>query len=140
MNAARVLVVCAIAGGMGACSTTHQEARSVIEGVDRFRRAENAQKPDLADALAKLVCTDAEVCATKDACVRSAAATARGLRLQREVEDSLARVKKGELAPSDPKATSLGTKLDEADKALEEGHQALAPCDEKLTRLRVKYR
>jgi len=129
----------AVCGGVG-CSTTRQEARSVIEAVDRFRKAENVQKPELADALAKVPCSDPEVCATKDACVKSATATARGLRLQREVEDGLAQVKAGTLDKSDPKAIALGPKLDEVDKALAEGNDALATCDDKLTSLRVKYR
>lgn len=139
MIAARALVAWGLVAAVGSCTTTHQDARSVIEGVDRFRRAENAQKPELADALAKLPCADSEVCATKDACVSSAASTARGLRLQKEVEDTLAQVKKGTLPASDPKATSLGAKLDDADRALAQGNQALVDCDQKLTRLRVKY-
>lgn len=125
---------------LGGCSTTRQEARSVIEAVDRFRKAENPQKPDLADALAKVPCSDADVCAARDACVKSASATARGLRLQHEVEDGLAQIKAGTLDKTDPKAIALGPKLDDADKALAEGNAALEACDEKLTPLRVKYR
>lgn len=123
-----------------ACSTTRQEARSVIEAVDRFRKAENPQKPELADALAKVPCSEPEVCEARDACIKSASATARGLRLQREVEDGLARIKAGTLDKSDPQAVALGPKLDEVDKALAEGNAALEACDDKLTPLRVKYR
>jgi hypothetical protein len=119
-----------------ACS--RGEARSLIEAVDRFRKAPTEQQPPLADALEKVPCSDDEVCAAKDACVKSASATAKGIRKKQEVEQVLAEVLDGSLAKTDPRATKSFVELDESDRLRKEGNDALTACDEKITALRMK--
>lgn len=131
----------ALLGAAAACtSPTKQEAKSLVSAVDRYRRAENTEKPELADALEAVPCTDAEVCATKDACLAVSRPTAKALRLQREVSQGVADIQDGGLSPYDPKARAFPDKIDESEKLLAEGQAALEACDEKLTALRLKYR
>lgn len=119
-----------------ACS--RGEARSVIEAVDRFRKAPTDQQPPLADALEKVSCSDDEVCTAKDACVKSASATAKGIRKRQEVERTLAEVLDGSLPKTDARATKSYMDLDESDRLMKEGMEALPACDEKITTLRIK--
>ncbi len=122
-----------------ACGGTKREAAVVVNAIDRYREAENNRKPELADALAALPCSDAEVCATKKACVAASDPTARGLRLQKEVEQGLADITSGKLKKDDPAARALSTKLDESNRLREQGDQALDECNRQVTALRIKY-
>ena len=122
-----------------ACSHT-QEAKSLIEAVDRYRKAPTDQQPPLADAIEKVQCSDDEVCSAKDACLKSASATAKGIRKRQEVEKTLAEVLDGSLAKTDPRASKSYVDLDESDRLMKEGMDALPACDEKLVALRVKSR
>jgi hypothetical protein len=117
-----------------------QEAKTLVFAVDHYRQADNAEKPELADALEAVRCTDPEVCATKEACLAVARPTARALRLQREVARGVAEMQDGALSPYDPRARSFPEKIEESEKLLAEGQAALEACDAKLTALRVKYR
>lgn len=119
------------------CSHT-QEARSLIEAVDRYRKAPTDEQPPLADAIEKVQCSDEEVCAAKDACQKSASATAKGIRKRQEVQKVLADVLDGSLPKTDPRATKSYADLDESDRLMKEGMDALAACDEKLVALRMK--
>ena len=110
----------------------------MIEAVDRYRKAPTDQQPPLADALEKVPCSDDEVCAAKDACVKSASATAKGIRKRQDVERTLAEVVDGSLSKTDPRATKSYADLDESDRLMKEGKDALPACDEKLTTLRIK--
>lgn len=121
------------------CSHT-QEAKSLIEAVDRYRKAPTDQQPPLADAIAKVQCSDNEVCAAKDACLKSASATAKGIRKRQEVEKVLAEVLDGSLPKTDPRAMKSYGDLDESDRLMKEGMDALPACDEKLVALRLKSR
>lgn len=127
---------CALLVLLATCS--RGEARSVIEAVDRYRKAPTDQQPPLADALEKVPCSDDEVCAAKDACVKSASATAKGIRKRQDVERTLAEVVDGSLSKTDPRATKSYADLDESDRLMKEGKDALPACDEKLTTLRIK--
>jgi len=135
MRAAILVLVCVGA----ACGGTKREASAVVGAVDRYRQAENVAKPDLADALAKVPCTDAEVCATRDACVAAADPTARGLRLQHEVEQGLADLNANKLTKDDPTARALPAKLAESTRLRDQGDQALQACERQVTALRMKY-
>jgi len=118
------------------CRPAGDEARALIAAVDRYRQASNDDKPGLADALDKVPCSDAAVCAAKTACTKSADATARGLRLQKEVKQGLDKVEAGAGA-ADPHA--LADKWTEAGNKLDEGYKALEDCNAKTERLRAEY-
>ncbi len=111
----------------------------LVPAVDQYRAAANSQKPELADALDKVPCSDPEVCAARDACTKAADPTAKGLRLQKEVEQGLDDVKSGKLAADSEKAKGLPGKLQESGKLLKQGFDALKDCDERVERLKVKY-
>jgi len=124
-----------------ACTNpARQEARSLVEAVDRYRKAENPEKPPLADALEKVSCSDDEVCAAKDACTKTATPMAKALRKQRDAEIAILQVADGAIPKTDPRATALPGELDEVDRLIKESQDALASCDEKITALRVKSR
>ena len=122
-----------------ACDGTKDEARALTKAVDAFRTAPNDKKPELADALEKVPCTDADVCAVKDACTKSAVPTAKGIRLQKEAEQGLADLKAGKLAAGSAEAKGLQAKVDLANQESEKGLNALEDCDNRVTRLKVKY-
>jgi hypothetical protein len=115
------------------------EAASLVAAVDRFRSAENAEKPARLPDLEAAPCTDKEVCAAKAACVAYARPTADGLKLKSEVEVRLAELEQKRLDPESETARALPAKLEDASRALERGHAALADCDAKTMGLRVKY-
>jgi hypothetical protein len=62
---ARTYVYIATIGVVLATSACHtkEEARALVSAMTSFRKAANEDKPALADALDKVPCTDAEVCA-----------------------------------------------------------------------------
>jgi predicted transcriptional regulator len=124
---------------VGACSTGKQEAASLIAATDRFHKAENVDKPDRADAIARVVCTEAEVCEAKRVCESASKSTARALVLKAEVERGLAALEQGALARTDDAAAALPEKLDEAERLLNLGHEAMPACDQKILALRARY-
>ncbi len=116
-----------------------QEAAQVVEATDRFRKAANATRPAMVETLRAVKCTAADVCKARDACLASAEATSKGLRLKAEVEQGLGAVEKGTLAKDSPEARGLGAKLGEAESLLNEGFAALPACDDQLMALKRKY-
>lgn len=111
----------------------------MAEAMARFRKADNVAKPAMVDALRSVRCTAADVCRARDACLASAEATARSLRLKNEVEQGLSAVEKGVVAKDSAEARALGPKLDEAESLLREGFAALPNCDDQVMGLKRKY-
>lgn len=128
-----------LAASLVACTSSKQEAASLVAAVDRFHRAENADKPEREKAIAQVVCAEAEVCEAKRLCDAAAKATAAGLLLKGEVERGLAALEKGALAKTDEAAQALPGKLDEAGKLLADGHAQMPACDQKILALRGRY-
>jgi hypothetical protein len=124
---------------LAACGGTKREASAVVGAIDRYRDADNDHRPEKADLLDAVPCSEAEVCAAKTACTKSADPTAKGLRLKREVEQGLADVQSGKLARDDPAAQALPGKLDESQRLMEEGQKAMGECSQLATALRIKY-
>ena len=108
------------------------EARALVSAVDAYREAPNDDKPAKADAISRVGCTDDEVCKAKDVCKKSADATAKGLRLQAEIQ---AAVKDGGKMEAD----ALQKKFEEANSDLAEGYGMLEDCRSKTEALREKY-
>jgi hypothetical protein len=133
----RLLVVLLFA--LAACGGTKREASAVVGAIDRYRDADNDHRPEKADLLDAVPCSDAEVCAAKTACMKAADPTAKGLRLKREVEKGLADVQAGKLSPQDPAAQAMPGKLDDSQRLMDEGQKALDQCDQLATALRIKY-
>ena len=108
-----------------------EEARAVVSAVDAYRAASNDDKPAKADALDKVPCTDEQVCAAKAVCTKSADATAKGLRLQQEIQ---AIVKKG-----GGDRTEMENKWKDASSDLAMGYGLLEECRTKTQALREHY-
>jgi hypothetical protein len=124
---------------LGACTSTRRDARSLLEAVDRYRKAEMKAKGPLADALAAVSCSAAEVCAAKAACLASAQPTVKGIALKVEVEAALADLHAGKTTQEDVASRGLAQKLDQATGLLEEGEAKLSACDAQITALRLEY-
>jgi hypothetical protein len=125
--------------GLGCANPAKGEASTLVANVDRFRRAENAEKPSLLPAIEGSPCTDQDVCAAKDACLAHAKPTAEGLVLKTEVQRGLSDLEDKRLAPDAAAAAALPEKLYEASRLLDRGHAALAGCDQRILVLRAKF-
>jgi hypothetical protein len=126
---------------VSACSSgSRREAQAVAQAVERFRRADNAQKPAMADALRATPCTEADVCRARDACLASAEATAKAMRLKNEIELGIAALERDAMARDSDEALGLPQKLDEAEALLKEGFDRLPLCDDAIVGLKRQYR
>jgi hypothetical protein len=134
----RALLTMTIVALAACTSATKREAAALADAVDRFRIAEDAQKPGAAAMIRAAACTDAAVCDVKTACVSAGDKTARALELKSEVEARLADLESKKLAPDDPAARALPLKLDESERLLREGRAAMHDCETKLSALRLK--
>ena len=136
-----VLLGVSVFASLVACSSgAKREAGSLVEAVDRFRRAENVAKPAAAAAVRATSCTDAEVCAARTACLAAIDPTTRALELNAEVERALVELEAKRLAPTDPAARELPKKLDESERLLGQGKAAMVACDEQTLALKLKHR
>jgi hypothetical protein len=124
---------------LAACDGNRGDAERVITAVDRYRRADNAEKPARADELEATPCNGSEICRAKDACLASAKPTAKALRLKADVEKTLAAIEKSEVARDSPEALGLSKKLDDAEAALKDGFDHLQSCDDQIIALRRKH-
>lgn len=135
----RIFVVFALL--FAACNLeAKQEADSLVRAMERFRKAENKDKPDMIGVVKNTKCSAADVCAARTECLAYADATARALKLKRDVELSLFAVESGAIPKDSEDAKALPGKLDEAEKLLKEGFGHLQPCDDQLMALRRTYR
>lgn len=116
-----------------------REAATLVDAVDRYRRADDAAKEAEGQAVAALACTDPRVCDAKQACVAAMEPTTRGLALKDEVVSRLADLEQKRLAPDSPEAGALPGKLDEAERLLKDGRTKMGACDARLTDLRVAF-
>ena len=116
-----------------------QEAAQVVEAVDRFRKADNAAKPATVETLRAVKCSASDVCKARDACLASAEATSKALRLKSEVEQGLSAIEKDAMPRDSSEARALPAKLDEAESLLKEGFAALPACDDQIMALKRKY-
>ncbi len=136
----RVALIAMVLAGAACDAAAKREAEQLVSAVERFRRAGNAEKPAMVDAIRAVTCTDGEVCRAREDCLASAEATANALRLKSEVEQSLAALEKGQLAKDSPEALALASKLDTAQGLLDQGHTRLAACDDETMALKRKHR
>lgn len=116
-----------------------RRAASLVAAVEQFRRAENAARPARVEAIRAVACAPDDVCRARDACLASAEPTAKALTLKAEAENAIGRLERGELAKDAPEARALPQKLDDAQRLLDEGHDALAACDDALIALKRRY-
>lgn len=116
-----------------------REATTLVAAIDNFRAADNAYKPAAAKAVGAVACTDKNVCEAKQACFAAIDATARGIALDREVEQGLTDVEAHRLAADDPSVRALPEKAKQARALLDQGHAAMPACDEKIVALKVRF-
>jgi hypothetical protein len=137
---ARALSLVVVAAVLACESPERAEAQRVVAAVDRFRQAQNPDKPTAADALRAVPCSAPDVCRTRDTCLLTADTWGRAIRLKSEVEKGLDAVEKGTLSKDSDEAKALPKKLDEAEALLKQGHDNLQPCDDQVMALRRKHR
>jgi len=123
----------------GCASAGKRETSALTEAVDRYRRANNASNAAEVAAVAGVLCTDAQVCDAKRACVGAIDPTVRALSLKDEVGRKLADIEAGRLAPDSAEAQELPVKLDLATNLLRDGHAKMDDCDKRLSELQLKY-
>ena len=126
----RALILLLLAG----CdSAARNETRQLVTAVDRFRKAENAEKPSHVGAIENSPCTDAEVCRARSTCLQSAQATAKGLSLTSQAAQLMKTVHPGDdTAP-------IERMLDDAKQSNELGMKKLGECDDELMALKRKH-
>jgi hypothetical protein len=142
MRARALLVLTAFSTllASSACSGPgKREAQTLVDAVDRYRRADDASKETDGKAVAAVVCTDSRVCDAKQACVAAIEPTTHALALKNEVARLLVELEQKRLAPDAPEAAALPGKLDDAERLLKEGRAGMAQCDARLTDLRVAF-
>jgi hypothetical protein len=123
-----------------ACSDdAKRETASLSAAMERYQRAEAAQKATAANDVRAVVCGSAEVVATKTTCVTGIDATVKALALKREVEIGLEDIEQKRMTVDDPRAKELPKKLDDAERFFIEGRATMKECDQKLLALRMKH-
>jgi hypothetical protein len=132
-------LLAAIVVSLPACGTGKREAASLVAAVDRYRRAPMDSKGAPTEMLEKVECTDAEVCAAKEACLESARPTVRGMALKAGVNKALDDLNLGRITRDQASEMGLSRKLDDASRAIDDGRVNLAACDAKVISLRLKY-
>ena len=135
--------VASLAGAAGCDGGAKGEARALLGAVDQYRKADGPARADRAQAVVAATCTDAQVCAAKEACLAAISPTVRALALKDEVAARLAEMEGQRAGGADgaapPDAAGLATKLDDAERLLKEGHANMDACEKALAGLRVKY-
>jgi hypothetical protein len=121
-------------------SAERRDAETVVAAITRFRAADNASTPAMVDALKATPCSAPDSCKTRDDCLASGEPTAQALRLKADVEKNISAIEKGKLAKDSPEAQELPKKLDDAEKLLNKGRDALTKCDEDVQALKRKHR
>lgn len=134
------VVTVSFAASVAACDGAEKrEAEQLVFAMEHFRKADNAAKPSAVEGVRGVKCTAAEVCRARDACLASAEATVRALKIKSEVEQGLTAIEKGKLAKDSEEARQLPFKLDEAEGLLKEGFERLGPCDDQLMALKRRH-
>ena len=117
-------------------SATTEAARLQLS-VGALREATNERKDQPLDALRKLSCSHADVCAARDACVDAFSHHVRGITLGGNIRhrlDSDAGIE----AMADMAA--LQQQLLEMNLEIEEGRERMPLCDSRMTELRLQYK
>ncbi len=123
-----------------ACSDdAKRETASLAAAMERYQRAEPAQKATVAGDVNAVVCGNPEVVAAKAVCVAGIDATVKALVLKHEVEVGLDDLEQKRLTREEPRAKELAGKLAESERLLLEGRAGMQDCDAKLLALRMKH-
>lgn len=139
MRALRIAGVLSVSLGLSACeSARDREAASLTTAVERFRQADNAERSQRVEPVKAVACTAPEVCAAKATCLKGIEPTVKALALKAEVEQGLADLKSGKVAPGSPEAAAMPKKLDDAEALLKEGKAGMERCDQALGDLRLR--
>jgi hypothetical protein len=116
-----------------------RETSALIDSVERYRRAGDAERPGAVDAMRAMALSEAPVREARDTCAAAADATTRALGLMNEVRAKTSDLEGKRLAPDAPEAQALPRKLDEAETLLASGRRGMTDCERRLADLRVRY-
>lgn len=120
------------------CSHGKEEAGALVHSIEVYRGASDIDKQAAVEKIKAVTCTTAEICDAKDECLKMAQPTANALAIKLQGRRTLDAVEKEAGIEAEVKA--LPDRLDEASRLLDEGHEHLHSCQEKLTGLQIKYR
>jgi hypothetical protein len=134
---ALALASCAIGGAVGCAASSKREALALLAAMERYQRADNAEKAAQADGVAAVDCSDPRVCDAKRACLAAVGPTAQALALKDEVAARVDDLQAKRLPPESPEAQALPGKLDLASRLLTEGRAKMPDCEKKLADLRL---
>lgn len=133
-----LLPLAALCLALSACANTaKREAGALVTAVDAYRHALGPEKAVLGKAVEAVACTDARVCAAKEACVAAIQPTVAAIALKDQVAAGVTAIERDAMAPDAPEARALPGKLDEAERLLREGREKMSECDARLTDLHV---
>ncbi|MFO0664256.1 MAG: hypothetical protein U0174_09905 [Polyangiaceae bacterium] len=119
-------------------STKESEGERMLAAVTEYRRATNAEVGPAALALEETPCTDEDVCKLKTACVASARPTRKAAELKKKLETQVSAVsaRGPDAGPLGDAGLDLLAQIDEVEKLLKEGKEALGACDVEEQRFR----
>lgn len=120
-------------------NTKETEGERMLSAVTAYRRATNAEVVTAARDLEQTPCTDPDVCKLKAACVASSGPTQKALELKKRLEAqmlSLGALGDAGRGPLGDAGLSLLAQIDDVEKLLKEGRDALTDCDVEEQRFR----
>jgi hypothetical protein len=129
----------AVASMLACTGGAKREASALLAAVDRYRRADDTSKAAEAQKVAGVACSDSKVCGAKQACLAAIHPTERALMLKLEVERRLSDIEQKRLPLDSPEAQALPSKLDEAERLLDQGRAKLHRCEKELTDLQLEH-
>lgn len=135
---ARALVGLLVVGATIGCKTTKEnEGERMLSAVTAYRRATNAEVGPAALALEQTPCTDADVCKLKTACLASSVPTQKAVELKKHLEAQMSNLAAmADAGPLGDAGLGLLAQIDEVEKLLKEGRDALTSCDVEEQRFR----
>jgi len=129
----------AVAMASACTSAGKHETAALSDAMDRYRRADDAQREAMGRAVAAVSCSEPRVCEAKASCLAAIEPTDRAFALKAEVERRLADIEGKRLDPDAPEAQALPGKLDEAKKLIDEARGNMALCDRQLADLHLAF-
>jgi hypothetical protein len=129
--------ICAI-GLIGCEDRGKREAEQLVSAIDAYRRAPLDQVGEAVQRLESASCEASATCTAKDACLKSARPSREGMARLTEVK--LAMRPDADLESLRPEdRAKLDAQMNDAERLLKEGKDALVGCDAEVLALRRRF-
>lgn len=120
-------------GGCGRCPNRGESSR-ILLALDRLIAAPNDGKAEPLQALKEASCSAPAICETRDKCVLAFSHFVEGMRIEKEVQEAIARMEKE--GGSKEKVDALEAELDRAERELKAAEVAIPACERAASDLR----